>query len=136
MLETFERLSVALDGERSAQELWGFVDAFMTDSVSKNMKVEQEVSKSLQTEHVPYHLLCKSHTCEKLDESCINTLVAIEKKIEIGVWIVKRKPQLKSFLRKSRSITLCAMDALLKLVSNEGSGKPYSLSKEFDLILE
>lgn len=50
--------------------------------------------------------------------------------------IVQREPRLKSFVRQSKSVVVCAMNALLTLVSNEVSGKPTSLSKKFDIILE
>ena len=46
----------------------------LMDAVSKNLKVRIEVSKQLGTEHIPIHIVCKSHTCEKLDEACINVL--------------------------------------------------------------
>lgn len=50
--------------------------------------------------------------------------------------MIKKQPRLKSFIPQSRCVTVCAMTALLKLVSNEQSAKPTSLAKEFDLILE
>ena len=71
VIETFNRLSAAVSGLKSAKELWEQVAAFMTDAVSKNLKVEIEVAAQLGSNHIPYHLLCKSHTCEKLDESNI-----------------------------------------------------------------
>ena len=86
----------------------------------------------LGTEYVPLHVLCKSHTCEKLDESCVGALVEIEMKIKLADMIVKRQPRLKSFLRQNRCITIFAMNALRKLVAQEESGKPAALSKDFD----
>ena len=50
--------------------------------------------------------------------------------------IVKMQPRLKSFLCQNRCITICAMNALLKLVAREESGKPATLSKDFDRVLE
>ena len=82
------------------------------------------------------HTLCKSHTCEKLDECCIDALVEIEKKLKLSDMIAKRQPRLKSFLRQNRCITIIAMKAFLKLVTKEESGKPAALSKEFDRALE
>ena len=108
----------------------------MTDAVSKNLKVEVEVSRRLETDHIPIHILCKSHTCEKLDDSCISVLVKVEVLWKITNLIVQREPRLRSFVRQSRSVAMCAMKGLLTLVSNEASAKPTSLSKEFDLILE
>ena len=50
--------------------------------------------------------------------------------------IAKRQPRLNSFLRQNKCVTICAMKALLKLVAPEESGKPTSLSKDFNRALE
>lgn len=102
----------------------------------KNLKVETAVSQELGTEHVPIHILCKSHTCEKLDETCIDTLIKVEKELDMANLIMKRQPQLSSFIRQNKCIVVSAITALLKLVAREESGKPTSLAKEFDLALE
>ena len=72
ILGIFERLGAATGGNKSSKELWENIYAYMTDATSKNLKVENEVSKQIGAKYVPIHLLCKSHICEKLDESCIN----------------------------------------------------------------
>ena len=48
--------------------LWEQFDAYITDSVSKNVQVEYEVAKQLGSKHIPIHLLCKSHFLENLME--------------------------------------------------------------------
>ena len=136
VLETFERLATATNGSSSAKDLWENVTAFMTDAVSKNLKVEYLVAEKLGSEHVPYHLLCKAHTCEKLDECNEITLVKIEEQLKIRETIEKREPRLKSFIRKSKSVTKAAMAALLQLVSRGGDGKSTSLCDDFTQILE
>ena len=108
----------------------------MTDAVTKSLKVEEEVSSKLQTKHIPIHLLCKSHTCEKLDASCIDALVQVESEISYADLLIKHQPRLKSFIRQSKCVVTTAMKALLKLVSHEESAKPTSLAKEFDIQLE
>ena len=137
IVETFKRLAVA-SCERSvtAVVLWEKIYAIMTDSVTKNLKVEEGVSEELGTDYVPLHLLCKSHTCEKLDESCINALVYVETELKYSELLIKSQPRLRSFLRQTKCIAVCAMKAMLKLVSHEESGKPTSLAKEFDVQLE
>ena len=50
--------------------------------------------------------------------------------------ITNRQPNLWSFIWQSKSVLLCAITALLKLVSQEESAKPTSLAKDFDIILE
>ena len=76
--------------------MWEQINAFMTDAVSKNLKVEHEVAQQLGSTHIPYHLLCKSHTCEKFDETNIQTLSVIEGKIGL------RKQLEKRYLHQSR----------------------------------
>ena len=59
--------------------LWEQTDAFMSDSVSKNLKVVDGISSHFKTNYKPHHLLCKSHTVEKFDASILNVLANIEK---------------------------------------------------------
>ena len=100
------------------------------------MEVETLVAEMLGTEYAPLYVLCKSHTCEKLDESCVDALVKIEKQLQLAELIQKHQLRLKSFLRQNRCITFVAMNAVLKLVAKEDSGKPTSLCKEFKAAVE
>ena len=136
IVETLKRLSAATRSLMSAKDLWERIDGFMTDAVSKNLKVEHAVADILGSDHVPLHLLCKSHTCEKLDETNIQTLCEIESKIELRKQFEKREPRLKPFLRSSKTVALAAIKALLKLVAKGGDGKTTSLGDDFDQILE
>ena len=137
IVETLKRLQVAANDESwTAVGLWEQIDAVMTDAVSKNLKIEKVVAEQLGSKHVLYHLLCKSHVCERFDGDNLTTLAAIEDKIDLRVMIVKREPALKSFLRQKKSVVETALAALLKLVSHEGDGKTTSLAEQFDLILE
>ena len=136
VIETFQGLPTTTGDNKTAKELWENIYAFMADAVGKYLKVEDEISKQLNAEHIPIHLLCKSHTCQKLDESCTNTLVKVEHKLKMSEIISQRQPSLRSFIWKSKSVVLCTMTALLKLVSHEESAKSTSLAKEFDIILE
>ena len=136
IVQTLKRLSVAVDGRMTVKQLWENIYAIMTDAVTKNLGVEYQVATQLESDYVPKHILCKSHTCEKLDESCVNVLVKIESELRYGDMLIKRQPRLKSFIRQSKCIVVCAMKALLKLVSHEDSAKPTSLAKEFDIQLE
>ena len=85
---------------------------------------------------MPLHLLCKSHTCERLDSENITTLAAIESKIFLRELILRREPQLKSFLRKNKCVVVAALDALLRLVAVAGDGKTTSLAPLLYLKLE
>ena len=66
IVESLKRLSVATNKLNvTASNLWGKINAIMTDAVSKDLKIEDEVADVLQSRHVSYHILCKSHTCER-----------------------------------------------------------------------
>ena len=105
-METLQRLCVAASKlKASASDLWEKVDAVMTDSVTKNLKIEQGVADVLQSTHVPHHILSKSHTCERMDIDNLTTLNALETKIGLRELLIKREPQLNPFsaLRKVSS---------------------------------
>ena len=55
--------------------------ALMTDAVSKNLNVHSGISAQLNTDYIPLHLLCKSHTVEGLDRSTIQVLSKVERTI-------------------------------------------------------
>lgn len=78
IVKTLKRLQVAADDPSwTVVHLWEQIDALMTDAVSKNLKTETGVADQLGSKHVPYHLLCKSHTCEQFDADNLTTLAAI-----------------------------------------------------------
>ena len=136
IVETLKRLAIASLGVTGAK-LWEKVYAIMTDSVTKNLNIEVEVAKQLESNHAPMHILCKSHTCEKLDGACTDTLVrVVEADLKYSELLIKCQPRLKSFIRQTKYLAICAMKAMLKLASNDESAKPTSLSKEFDIQLE
>ena len=84
IIETLNRLCVAANESNvTAVELWERVDALMTDAVSKNLKIGEGVAAKLGSNHVPFHLLCKSHTCERFDSDNLTTLATIEAKISL-----------------------------------------------------
>ena len=109
VVQTLERLSVAASKLNvTASDLWEKIDAIMTDSVSKNLKIEEGVAEALQSTHIPYHLLCKSHTCERLDCDNLTTLGQIETQIGLRDLLLRREPLLKSFLRSKKSVVEAA----------------------------
>ena len=108
----------------------------MTDAASKNLDIENGVAQLLCSDHTPYHLLFKSHTCERLDTDILSPLTEIENKINIRSKILAQEPNLKSFVGNSKSIVQVALIALLKLVSKESDGKTVSLTEQFDYILD
>ena len=66
-----ERLPACSEEETSSSQLWKQIDAIMTDAASKNLMIELVVAEKLGSQHIPHHLLCKIHTVEALDRSCL-----------------------------------------------------------------
>ena len=55
----------------------------MTDSVTKNLKVENYVAQKLGSHRVPHHLLCKAHVLEKFDETNLKVLSNITIQLQL-----------------------------------------------------
>ena len=66
-----------------AEDLWENITHIMTDSVSKNLKIEDFVSEKLCNKHIPCHLLCKSHVAEKSVASNLDVLAAFEERVKL-----------------------------------------------------
>ena len=81
--KTLKSVPTSATGENvSPAKLWENVYAIMMDAVTRNLNIETEVAKQLGSSHIPFHILCKSHTCEKLDLTCIDTLVKIKEELK------------------------------------------------------
>ena len=81
--------------------------AIMTDSVSKNLKIENLIGETFGSDHQPYHLLCKSITVEKHDARNLEDLATIEKSVNQRKLFKSINPSLKSFfLGKKLSLKL------------------------------
>ena len=82
LIETFKHLAVAAsihkEEEAKAITLWESMDAFMTGAVSKNLKIVDKISKHFDSNLKPYHMLCKSHTVDKLNTSDLKVLSEVE----------------------------------------------------------
>ena len=66
IVEIFKQLSVASGEAFSSEKLREKITNIMTDSVTKNLKIEHGVAEMLGSNHIPYYMLCKSYTCENL----------------------------------------------------------------------
>ena len=120
MVEILKRLSLATSKRASQRDLWRKVFAFMTDSVAKNLHIESQIAASLSSQHIPLHLLCVSHTCEVFDTGNISVLVKHEAKLGLREKLIAHMPSLKPFLSKAKSVVIAALEALTKLVCNDG----------------
>lgn len=118
LVEQFKRLSTA--GNTTASALWEKVTSLMTDSVAKNLHIGESVAATLNSNHTPFHLLCVSHTCEVFDRGNLAELRKAEAQLGIHDILIARMPALKSFLSQNKSVTLVALEALNKLVLNDG----------------
>lgn len=82
MFESLKRLSLAANKLNvAASNLWEKTDAIMTHVVSKNLKIEDGVAEAFQSKNVLYHILCKSHACQRLDTGNLTTLSQLEAKV-------------------------------------------------------
>lgn len=108
VVETYERLaaaaSIAMNVTISAKMMWEKTDCIMTDSVSKNHYIGPLVAKALESNHVPKHLFCKSHTVEALDRANLNTLSQVEKTLELRKKFEEINPSLRSFFRGKKTV--------------------------------
>ena len=81
-VETFQRLSVASE-VASLTQLWEKIDAVLTDTASKCLRIAKVVSQELQSKNVPISLLCKAHVCEKIDKVIIDVIMKYEVRLDI-----------------------------------------------------
>ena len=100
------------------------------------VEVEKGLAEVLHSKHVPHHLLCKSHTCERLDSDILSALTEKENKIGLKKLIISQEPSLKSFLGSAKCVTEVELVSILKLVSRDSDGKTVSFRDQFDLALE
>ena len=72
-LETYKRFAVAYNVYHNANvlppKLWEETDAIMTDDATKNLKIEELISKAFNLNYISIHLSCKNHTAEALDRN-------------------------------------------------------------------
>ena len=71
----------------------------------------------LNFNHIPFHLMCVSHTCGVFDCGNMVILKELEMKIKLREAVIARMTALKSFLT-NKSVTISALEALNKLVIN------------------
>ena len=139
IVETYKRLAATINAEElaiSAKLLWEKTTSIMTDSVTKNLYIGDGVAEVLQSSHIPYHLLCKSHPVEAFDRSNIHVLPDIEKQLDFRNKLQTLNPAVKSFLRGSTSVVECAFASVLSLVYHKKSAHSTNQADLFDHILQ
>ena len=114
------------------------MDALLTDAASRNLKIEGMIVTSLESDHEPVHLLCKSYSVEKLDASNLNVLSQVENSINQRHKLEDITPPLKSFFffHGKKTTVEAGIDAWITLVSYNKPEKPCSQTDLFDFICE
>ena len=137
-METYNRLAATIKPEyplATAISLWENTTALMTDSVEKNLHIGEGTAEKLQSQHVPLHLLCKSHPVEGFNRSNLAVLAEIEKKVDFRTSLETINPAVRSFLR-GKSIVECAISSILNLLSHDKSASSTNQADLFGHILE
>ena len=143
LVETIQRLALLVTPKDprvpvTTKELRANVKIIMTDSVEKNLHIEEEIACQLNSDHVPLHTLCKAHTVEALDRSNIEVLGQLDKKVGFHEALESTNPAIKSFLRGEKDVAVSAIKSILKFVShnksttssNQAGKTSFSLSRE------
>ena len=107
---------MAIAGKISASSV-AKIASLMTDSVSKNLHIEDKIACTLNPTHIQFHLLCASYICEVFDKGNLSVLCDLESKIELREKLIQHMPMLKSFLSKNECVTVAALQAFSNLQS-------------------
>ena len=94
------------------------------------------MSQIIESNHIPYHILSKSHIVEKLDKSNVDVLSKLEKSVNLRGKLESINPALKPFFRAKIAIVDSGISALMKLVAYVKSANSSSLENELDYIVE
>ena len=130
---TLTLLSIlATCGGVTRQSIWNKIDFSMTDSVSHNREVEKMVAESLETDHIPAHLLCNVHPSLMFVRETLSLFVEIDTtltpdKIYAGFAITITDTQISVFQN--------CVDCSLRLVSRDFNHKAWNKSEEFELFM-
>ena len=138
IVETYNRLAATISSDEhpvTAKVLWEKTTALMTDSVTKNLKIGEGAAEKFGSSHVPYHLLCKSHTVEGFDRSNLAGLASVEKELKFREKLIAMNPGGKSFLR-GKSVVESAIISIVSLVNHDKSAHSTNQADLFDHILE
>ena len=95
LVNTLKLMSIA--GATDSKELWDKISALMTDSAVKNLLIEEQIVNTLMSNHIPFHVLCVSNTCENFDKGYMFELCEIERKIELRELFISHIPKLRFF---------------------------------------
>ena len=104
--------------------------------MSKNLKIEDEVTDVLKSNYKPYHLLCKSHLVESFDQSNIEVLSSTENQLNFREKLESINPSIRSFLCGEKCVAVCGIKSILNLISCDKSASFTNQTGLFDFILQ
>ena len=86
--------------------------------------------------HIPFHLLCKSHTVEALDTAITHVLSECEVSVDLRGKIEAINPRTKQFNRSDPCLAVSGVRSVCSLVSWGKASSSTNLVHEFNRILE
>ena len=116
-------------------KVWEKTDAVMTSAATKNLSIEKSVVNALGSDHIPHHLLWKSHAVEALDRSNLKVLKQTENSVSQRE-TERINPTLKWFFRGKKTTVEAGIKALLNLVTHDKNGRFCSLADHFSNICQ
>ena len=147
LVQTYKRLAMCITSSSSsvddtpvnnaiAKELWEKTTVIMTDSVERNLKIEDGIAVCLGSTYKPIHTLCKAHTIEALGRSNIAVLAKMEIQIKFHQALEAMNPGVKYFLRGEKSVATSAIKSILNFVSHDNSGTSTNQADLFNYVLQ
>ena len=120
----------------TSAQLWEQVDAFMSGSVEKKIGGGKNGAQNNWIKYIPYPILCKSHTVDKLNKSNTDVLSRLENSVSLREAFGSINPALTPFSCGKIAIVKSGISALLKLVTYDKSENSYSLADVLDYIVK
>ena len=137
LLKTYECLALLVNSNdeeqrTTAKGLWEKTMIIMTDSVEKNLHIENGIAAALGSGHIPSQVLCKAHTVEALDILNINVFASLGSSLKFREAPESINPGVTSFLRVEKLVVVCAIKSILNSISNDKSSSSPNWVELFD----
>ena len=119
----------------SAKELYNAIDTHMTDSVSHNKKIAQDLAEKYEREDPAGQVFCNSHTSLGISRAINSGLNELE--VEMGVENIFKSVLVEvTYEKKHGSIVAQSVYALLALIDAEHSAKTWNYHNDFVIWLK
>ena len=114
----------------SSKTLFEKIDFIITDQTAHNLKVEELLAKTLESEHIPNHLFCNVHPTLMFNRIITKQWAEIENTLG-------RDKIYSNFLVNATKIGTCvteqAHDCMTRLINHDFDHKPWNQAHEFDI---